>query len=68
METSRCGLGQTSPRPVLSTIENFPLVYSVLAKPSKDRIRSTFDIQSAIDGARKLAKRRSYIYDRDFSQ
>lgn len=68
IETSRCGLGQTSPRPVLSTIENFPLVYSALNKPSQDRLRATFDIQSAIDGARKLAKRRSYIFDKDFSQ
>jgi [NiFe] hydrogenase diaphorase moiety large subunit len=39
-----------------------------MVKPSKDRIRATFDIQSAIEGARKLAKRRSYIYDRDFSK
>lgn len=68
METSRCGLGMTSPRPILTTMENFPLIYSALAKPSKDRVRATFDIQSAIDGARKLAKRRSYIYDKDFSQ
>ena len=68
IETSRCGLGQTSPRPVLSTLENFPLIYSTLVKPSKDRIRATFDIQSAIDGARKLAQRRSYIYDKDYSK
>ncbi|MDJ0686498.1 MAG: NAD(P)H-dependent oxidoreductase subunit E [Alphaproteobacteria bacterium] len=68
IETSRCGLGMTSPNPILSTLENFPLVYSAMAKPSKDRIRDTFDIQSAIDGARKLAKRRSYVFDRDFSQ
>ena len=68
IETSRCGLGQTSPHPVLTTLENFPLVYSAVVKPSKDRIRTTFDIQSAIDGARKLAKRRSYIYDKDFSR
>lgn len=68
IETSRCGLGTTSPRPILSTLDNFPLVYSALAKPSVDRVRATFDIQSAIDGARKIAKRRSYIYDRDFSQ
>ena len=58
----------TSPNPILTTLENFPLVYSALAKPSEDRVRATFDIQSAIDGARKLAKRRSYIYDKDFSQ
>jgi [NiFe] hydrogenase diaphorase moiety large subunit len=34
----------------------------------EDGIRATFDIQSAIDGARHLAKRRSYIYDKDFSK
>ncbi len=68
METSRCGLGQTSPRPVLSTLENFPLIYSTLVKPSKDGIRATFDIQSAISDARTLAQRRSYIFDKDYSK
>ena len=68
IETSRCGLGMTSPNPILSTLENFPLVYSAMVKPSKDRIRATFDIQAAIDGARKLAKRRSHIYDKDFTK
>ncbi|GAB4528708.1 MAG: NAD(P)H-dependent oxidoreductase subunit E [Roseibium sp.] len=68
IETSRCGLGMTSPNPILSTLQNFPLVYSAMTKPNKDGIRDTFDIQSAIDGARKIAKRRSYIFDRDFSQ
>ncbi|MCV0425522.1 MAG: NAD(P)H-dependent oxidoreductase subunit E [Roseibium sp.] len=68
IETSRCGLGMTSPNPVLTTLQNFPLVYSAVTKPNKDGIRDTFDIQSAIDGARKIAKRRSYIFDRDFTQ
>ncbi|MBO9460400.1 NAD(P)H-dependent oxidoreductase subunit E [Labrenzia sp. R5_0] len=68
IETSRCGLGMTSPNPVLTTLKNFPLVYSAVIKPSKDGIRDTFDIQSAIDGARKIAKRRSYIFDKDFTQ
>lgn len=67
IETSRCGLGMTSPNPILTTLTNFPLVYSAMTKPSKDRIRATFDIQSAISDARKIAKRRSYIYDKDFS-
>ena len=58
----------TSPNPVLTTLKNFPLVYSAVIKPSKDGIRDTFDIQSAIDGARKIAKRRSYIFDKDFTQ
>ncbi|MFA8444176.1 NAD(P)H-dependent oxidoreductase subunit E [Yoonia sp.] len=68
IETSRCGLGMTSPNPILSTLENFPLVYSAMVKPPKDRIRATFDIQSAISDARVLAKRRSSIYDKDFSR
>ncbi|CTQ63139.1 NAD(P)H-dependent oxidoreductase subunit E [Roseibium album] len=68
IETSRCGLGMTSPNPVLTTLQNFPLVYAAVTKPNKDGIRDTFNIQSAIDGARKIAKRRSYIFDRDFTQ
>ncbi|MBU1174448.1 MAG: NAD(P)H-dependent oxidoreductase subunit E [Alphaproteobacteria bacterium] len=68
IETSRCGLGITSPNPVLTTLKSFPLIYSTMTKPTKDGIRDTFDIQAAIDGARKIAKRRSYIFDKDFSQ
>jgi len=68
IETSRCGLGMTSPNPILSTLENFPLVYSAMVKPPQDRLRATFDIQSAISDARVLAKRRSSIYDKDFSK
>ena len=68
IETSRCGLGMTSPNPILSTLENFPLVYSAMVKPSEDRIRATFDIQTAISDARHLAKRRSYIFDKDFGE
>jgi [NiFe] hydrogenase diaphorase moiety large subunit len=66
IETSRCGLGMTSPNPILSTLENFPLVYSAVVKPD-DGMRATFDIQSAISDARHLAKRRSHIFDKDFS-
>ena len=66
IETSRCGLGTTSPNPILSTLDNFPLVYAASIKPSKDRLQASFDIQSAIDRARKLAQRRSYIFDQDF--
>jgi [NiFe] hydrogenase diaphorase moiety large subunit len=39
-----------------------------MVKPPKDRIRATFDIQSAISDARVLAKRRSHIYDKDFGK
>jgi len=68
IETSRCGLGMTSPNPILTTLENFPLVYAALVKPAPDGIRATFDVQAAIDGARTLAKRRSYIFDKDFTK
>ena len=68
IETSRCGLGMTSPNPILSTLDNFPLVYSAMVKPPKDRLRATFDIQAAISDGRALAKRRSQIYDTDFSK
>ncbi len=68
IETSRCGLGMTSPNPILSTLDNFPLVYSAVMGDSEHGMKATFDIQSAIEGARGIAKRRSYIFDRDFDQ
>ncbi|MCA0871075.1 NAD(P)H-dependent oxidoreductase subunit E [Seohaeicola saemankumensis] len=68
METSRCGLGQTSPNPILSTLKNFPLLYSAMLKGGGDRTQPTFDIQDAIEEARSIAQRRSYIFDRDFTQ
>ena len=68
IETSRCGLGMTSPNPILSTLDNFPLVYAAMVKTPRDRMRATFDIQTAINDARVLAKRRSHIYDKDFGE
>ena len=68
METSRCGLGHTSPNPILSTLKNFPLLYSAMLKGGADRTQPTFDIQDAIEEARSIAQRRSYIFDRDFTQ
>lgn len=68
IETSRCGLGMTSPNPVLSTLENFPLVYSAVAKEHAEGQKATFDIQSAISDARGIAKRRSFLFDKDFRQ
>ena len=61
--TSRCGLGHMSPNPVLSTIRNFPLVYAALLKEHKDGMQASFDIQHALEESRRIAKRRSMIYD-----
>ncbi|MCB1868464.1 MAG: NAD(P)H-dependent oxidoreductase subunit E [Gammaproteobacteria bacterium] len=66
--TSRCGLGRTSPNPVLSTIRNFPLVYAVLLKEHGDGVQASFDIQSALEESRRLAKRRSMIYDPNYDE
>ena len=63
IQTSRCGLGHTSPKPILSTIENFPLVYAALLKDHKDGRQAGFDIQGALDESRIIAKRRSIIFD-----
>lgn len=68
IETSRCGLGKTSPNPVLSTLDNFPLVYGAVTRGAEDGMQASFDIQSAIETARGIAKRRSFLHDRDFSQ
>ncbi len=61
--TSRCGLGHTSPNPILSTMKHFPLVYSALLKERSGGLEAGFDIQGALDEARTIAKRRSLIYD-----
>ncbi|WP_135078895.1 NAD(P)H-dependent oxidoreductase subunit E [Terasakiella sp. SH-1] len=68
MKTSRCGLGQTSPNPVLSSLKNFPLIYAALVKENEDGFKTNFDIQNALEESRRLAKHRSYIYDPDFEQ
>mgnify|MGYP000742297430 CR=1 FL=1 len=66
-ETSRCGLGHTSPNPILSSMENFPLVYAALLKEHPSGEQAGFNIQKALDESRIIAKRRSLIYDPDFS-
>lgn len=66
IETSRCGLGHTSPNPVLSSMKAFPLVYSALIKERPEGLQAGFDIQQALDESRIIAKRRSLIYDPNY--
>ncbi len=61
--TSRCGLGHTSPNPFLSSLEKFPMVYAALLKESASGYQASFNIQDALEESRRLAKRRSLIYD-----
>lgn len=56
---SRCGLGQTSPNPVASTLKNFPSQYEALLKPPVGEFQPTFDAKAAVSGAEVIAGRAS---------
>ncbi|MFH2138716.1 MAG: NAD(P)H-dependent oxidoreductase subunit E [Candidatus Omnitrophota bacterium] len=62
MKTSRCGLGQTSPNPILTTIKNFRLMYEKIINKKADKMEPTFDIKAAIKDAEGIAERKSVIY------
>ncbi len=57
--TSRCGLGQTSPNPVLSTLERFRTLYEARLKVSPDGIRAGFDLAESVREAASIAGRES---------
>jgi len=57
--TSRCGLGQTSPNPILTTMANFPEVYQDLIKEPAGGVQPAFDIDAALSDAEAVAGRRS---------
>jgi len=64
---SRCGLGQTSPNPVLSTLENFRPAYEALLKKGRGRkdeepLLASFNIQAALSDGATLAGRASSIF------
>jgi [NiFe] hydrogenase diaphorase moiety large subunit len=58
---SRCGLGQTAPHPVLSTLRSFRSEYERRLTPSRE-LSSTFDLDKALCGAEAIAGRRSTHY------
>ncbi|MCP4650800.1 MAG: NADH:ubiquinone oxidoreductase [PVC group bacterium] len=60
--TSRCGLGQTSPNPILTTLKNFRSLYEGLIKVEKDIMEPTFDVKAALNDAETVAERQSVIY------
>ncbi len=68
IETSRCGLGHTSPNPVLSSMKSFPMVYAAMVKERPDGLQAGFNIQHALDESRIIAKRRSLIYDPNYDK
>jgi [NiFe] hydrogenase diaphorase moiety large subunit len=56
---SRCGLGQTSARPVLSTLEHFRPAYEAKVQEPQEGLRPSFDIQAALSTAESIAGRGS---------
>ena len=56
---SRCGLGQTSPNPILTTLKNFRSLYEAKLKKVDDGLLATFDIHHAVSEAAAIAGRES---------
>jgi len=54
---SRCGLGQTAPNPILTTLKNFRSAYEVLVKETKDGTQPTFDLQAETFEAKAIIGR-----------
>ena len=48
--TSRCGLGQTSPNPILTTLQNFREMYEAIIHRETDFV-SEFDLEAAVKAA-----------------
>jgi [NiFe] hydrogenase diaphorase moiety large subunit len=58
---SRCGLGQTSSNPVMSTLTNFRDVYEGLVKPREGALQRSFDMRAAVQDAAGIAGRDSVL-------
>ncbi|MDH3716681.1 MAG: NAD(P)H-dependent oxidoreductase subunit E [Planctomycetota bacterium] len=56
---SRCGLGQTSWRPVVTSLQSFPHVYKSLVKEDADGFRRSFDLKAAVTLSEQITKRSS---------
>ena len=59
---SRCGLGQTSPNPVLSTLRKFPQAYAAKLVQPVDGRQPGFDIQAALKEPQRVQGRPSILY------
>jgi [NiFe] hydrogenase diaphorase moiety large subunit len=56
---SRCGLGQTSANPILTTLKNFRPAYNALVKRRTDGLQPAFDLKAAVANAEKIIGRKS---------
>jgi [NiFe] hydrogenase diaphorase moiety large subunit len=60
--TSRCGLGQTSPNPVLSTLENFRSIYTDVVRDNTSGLQKSFDVLEAMKQANEVTGRESVLF------
>ncbi len=56
---SRCGLGQTSANPVLTTLKNFRPAYMALVRENTTGLQPTFDLRAAVADAEAIVGRQS---------
>jgi len=62
IETSRCGLGQAAPNPVLGALENFEQLYEDLVSERPPGLRSTFDLSRAVvDAELRVGRQSQYV-------
>ena len=59
---SRCGLGQTSANPILTSLANFRPQYEALVKADKDGFKRSFDVKAALRDAEQAAGHTSVVY------
>ncbi|NKQ41195.1 MAG: NADP oxidoreductase [Sulfurovum sp.] len=55
--TSRCGLGMTSPNPLLTTLEKFPRLYRRKLSKSTDVLKPSFDMHASTSVHENLHRR-----------
>ena len=60
--SSRCGLGQTSANPILTTIKNFRALYEAKFGEQEKGMEPAFDIKAALADAEGIAERKSVVF------
>ena len=55
---SRCGLGQTSPNPILTTLERFPEAYEALIATPEEGKRPSFDLGKVLEESSAITGRK----------
>jgi [NiFe] hydrogenase diaphorase moiety large subunit len=62
IQTSRCGLGQAAPNPVLGALENFRELYEGLVAERKPGLLPTFDLSEAVvDAELRVGRQSKYV-------